>query len=120
MPGRVEGHSIQGIRAFVGHSFLEQDRNLSRSFTDHFETLSKSSSGGFTWDHAEEAAALPLSQKVLEKVEGKNLFIGICTRKERVFDATKVTTNWFGCRKFDEEDFHGRRLIGSSRKLDSR
>lgn len=96
---------MQGIKAFVGHSFLEEDKLLVRAFTDHFDTLRKSYGGGFAWDHAEEAEALPLSQKVLAKIEGKNLFIGICTRKEQIFDRSKLKTSWYGRRTLVDEKF---------------
>jgi tetratricopeptide (TPR) repeat protein len=33
-------------------------------------------------DHAEEAEATPLSEKVLAKIQDKNVFIGICTKSE--------------------------------------
>jgi tetratricopeptide (TPR) repeat protein len=78
------------LRAFVGHSFLKADENVVRAFLDHFRTLEKAGID-FSWDHAEEAEALPLSNKVLAKVEGKNVFIGICTRKEYAIDDSKLT-----------------------------
>jgi tetratricopeptide (TPR) repeat protein len=67
--------------AFVGHSFSEQDKDLVRIFCEHFDNLEKAHLN-FTWDHAVEAEPAPLSQKVLAKIEGKNVFIGICTRHE--------------------------------------
>jgi tetratricopeptide (TPR) repeat protein len=38
----------------------------------------------FEWDHAKAAESKEVSQKVLAKIAGKNLFIGICTKKEQV------------------------------------
>jgi tetratricopeptide (TPR) repeat protein len=99
------GQRMQGIKAFVGHSFVDEDKLLIRAFTDHFDTLSKSHGGGFVWDHAEEAEALPLSQKVLAKIEGKNLFVGICTRKEQIFDRSKAKIGLFGSQTFTDQDF---------------
>jgi hypothetical protein len=72
---------MQGLRAFVGHSFVEHDKALVRVFCDHFDNLAKAHRG-FSWDHAIEAEPSPLSDKVLAKIEGKNLFIGICTKNE--------------------------------------
>jgi hypothetical protein len=72
---------MMGIKAFVGHSFNEADKELVRTFLDHFRALSKANAG-FTWDHAEEAEAAPLSEKVLAKIQDKNVFIGVCTRSE--------------------------------------
>jgi phosphoglycolate phosphatase-like HAD superfamily hydrolase len=70
-----------GIKAFVAHSFNEADKELVRTFLDHFRALSKANPG-FAWDHAEEAEATPLSEKVLAKIQDKNVFIGICTKSE--------------------------------------
>jgi tetratricopeptide (TPR) repeat protein len=44
-----------------------------------------------TWDHAEEADLKTLSEKVLSKIEGKNVFIGICTRRELAVEQTKLS-----------------------------
>jgi hypothetical protein len=68
------------LRAFVGHSFLKVDEEVVRAFLEHFNTLEKAGIG-FTWDHAEEAQALPLSTKVPEKIEGKTVFIGNLYKK---------------------------------------
>jgi len=78
------------LRAFVGHSFLRADADLIRAFLDHFRTLERAGIG-FTWEHAEEAEALALSEKVLRKIEDKNVFIGICTRKEYATDGSNIT-----------------------------
>ncbi len=67
------------IRAFVGHSFNDEDLNLVRTFTDYFDSLKNTSD--FEWDHAEKAEAMALSEKVKKKMDRKNLFIGILTRK---------------------------------------
>jgi hypothetical protein len=67
---------MQDVQAFVGHSFRPEDRALIQVFIDHFRTLAHSYPG-FSWDHAEKAEAVPLAQKVLEKIDGKNVFIGL-------------------------------------------
>jgi hypothetical protein len=82
------------LRAFVGHSFSEVDANIVRTFLDHFRTLEKNKDIGFTWEHAEEAEARLLSTKVLAKIEGKNVFIGICTRKEYAIDDSRLKRIW--------------------------
>jgi hypothetical protein len=69
---------MQDIRAFVGHSFSPGDKDLIQVFIDHFRTLADAYPG-FSWDHAEKAEPAPLSQKVLEKIGGKNVFMA-CTR----------------------------------------
>ena len=75
---------MENINAFVGHSFDDSDKEIVRIFIDYFTTLSKSTGLNFLWDHAEEAQTMAISQKVKDKIIGKNLFIGIFTKKERV------------------------------------
>src|SRR5713101_536165 len=69
------------IKAFIAHSFNLEDKELIQLFVDHFNSL-ESSFPGFSWDHAQEAEPASVSGKVLTKIEGKNVFIGICTRSE--------------------------------------
>lgn len=71
------------LAAFVGHSFSEQDKQVVREFLDFFDRVAKMGIG-FSWEHAEPAAPEVLSRKVLRLLEGKNIFIGICTAKEHV------------------------------------
>ena len=78
---------MENINAFVGHSFDDSDKEIVRIFIDYFTTLSKSTGLNFLWDHAEEAQTMAISQKVKDKIIGKNLFIGIFTKKERVIKA---------------------------------
>ena len=54
--------NMAGVRAFVGHSFLEQDAQLVRRFTDCFDTL-KQGSFDFDWTHALEARPDEISAK---------------------------------------------------------
>ena len=49
----------------------------------------------FTWDHAEWAEPKLLSTKVKEKMEGKNLFIGICTAKEYTTDLFSLKRGFY-------------------------
>ncbi len=70
------------IKAFVGHSFDEGDESVVRSFLEYFDEAQKLGLG-FTWDHARAAETKDLADKVLSKIKDKNLFIAICTRKER-------------------------------------
>src|SRR5947209_13601923 len=74
---------MRAVRAFVGHSFGEADKEVVRAFTDHFENLEKANAN-FSWDHAEDAEPTTLSEKVLTKIQDKNVFLGICTKHERV------------------------------------
>jgi tetratricopeptide (TPR) repeat protein len=86
---------MTGIRAFVGHSFLAQDEALVRTFTDYFNTL-KRGALEFDWDHATEARPEEVSAKVLELIEDKNVFIGICTRNERAIKDSKLSARLLG------------------------
>jgi hypothetical protein len=83
-----------GIKAFVGHSFTDEDHDVVRTFLDHFRTLARANAG-FTWDHAEEAEPKPLSEKVLTKIQDKNVFIGICTRREYAVAQENLTHSYF-------------------------
>lgn len=78
-----EGVEMKEIRAFVGHSFSREDAYVVRQFLDHFDHIAQLHPT-FSWTHAEAATPQELAAKVLAQVEGKNVFIGICTRKERV------------------------------------
>lgn len=75
---------MEKINAFVGHSFEDGDKEVTRVFLDYFTTLSRFPGLNFSWEHAEEAQTIAISKKVKEKISGKNLFIGIFTKKERV------------------------------------
>ena len=71
------------IKAFVAHSFSEEDKALVGVFVEHFNSLA-GSLPGFSWDHAQQAEPESISRKVLSKIEDKNVFIGVCTRSEWV------------------------------------
>lgn len=85
---------MENINAFVGHSFDDSDKEIVRVFNDYFTTLSKSAGLNFSWDHAEEAQTMAISKKVKEKITGKNLFIGIFTKKERVIKDHLLVKGW--------------------------
>lgn len=80
------------LRAFVGHSFNEADKRLVQTFLDYFESLGEILPD-FSWKHAEHAEPTVLADKVMRLLEGKNLFIGICTKNEQVVisDARKIS-----------------------------
>ena len=68
------------LKAFIGHSFDDDDEQIVRKFLDYFDSLKDM---GFAWDHVKKAKAKKLSEQVNEKMEGKDLFIGIFTLKIR-------------------------------------
>lgn len=85
---------MQGIKAFVGHSFGEDDKEIVGKFLDQFRILAKTYPG-FTWDHAEDADLKTLSEKVLAKIQDKNVFIGICTKRELAVERSSLATSAF-------------------------
>lgn len=58
-------------------------------------------------DHAEPAEPKSLAEKVMSKIEGKNTFIGICTKRERTIDDSLLTPvrRQPAFRKAKESDF---------------
>lgn len=84
------------VKAFVGYSFDEQDESVVsvvRKFLDYFNTLSEM--GLLEWDHAKKVEAKAVSEKVKEKMEGKNVFIGIFTAKYMQVHPSKLKENTF-------------------------
>jgi hypothetical protein len=77
------------LKAFIGHSFTDDDKYVVRQFLDYFDCI-KNMGIGFSWEHAEPAEPKILSEKVLKLMENKNLFIGICTVKERAINPDKL------------------------------
>lgn len=71
------------IRAFIGHSFDTNDQILIDIFLKYFNQI-KDLGIGFTWDHAQAAEPIELTKKVISLIQGKNLFVGICTKREFV------------------------------------
>ena len=82
---------MKSIKAFVAHSFEERDEIVVRAFLDYFDSLKETA--GLTWDHAERAESQFISQKVKDKMEGKNLFIGIFTAKDYRIEQNKLKTS---------------------------
>lgn len=68
------------IRAFVGHSFTDDDSDVVRRFLDYFDVVSRMVPQ-FSWVHAEAAEPKQLAEKVLSLMSDRNVFIGICTKR---------------------------------------
>jgi hypothetical protein len=82
------------IRAFVGHSFSEEDIEVVRKFLKYFSEVS-ALYPAFTWHNAEDAEPRLLSAKVLSLISECNAFIGICTRKEyAIFPRVLTAGGW--------------------------
>ncbi len=71
------------IRAFVGHSFTDDDAEVVGKFLKYFDQISNLDPT-FSWKHAEPAEPKMLAEKVMALLSDSNVFIGICTKKERV------------------------------------
>lgn len=71
------------VRAFVGHSFTEEDEAVVGKFLKFFDQIERNNPD-FSWTHAEPAEPKLLAEKVLSLIEDRTVFIGICTRKEHV------------------------------------
>jgi tetratricopeptide (TPR) repeat protein len=77
------------IKAFVGHSFSDDDRDVVGAFLKIFDQI-HDLHPSFSWVHAEPAQPLEIAEKVLALIQDKNLFIGICTKKERAIPEDKL------------------------------
>lgn len=81
---------MTSLKAFIGHSFTADDETVVRSFLKYFDQIAGFNIG-FEWEHAESAEPRDLAEKVLRLMEGKNLFIGICTKKEATISVDKLS-----------------------------
>ena len=73
------------LNAFVGHSFARDDHEVIEPFLKFLNQV-KDMGIGFTWESAEPAEPKELADKVMSLIKDKNLFIGICTRKEATIE----------------------------------
>ena len=80
---------MEQIRAFVGHSFTQEDEQLVQKLLKFLTTISHTLPN-FSWEHAQGPEPRGIDEKVLDLFSGKSLFIGICTQKERVVAATEA------------------------------
>jgi tetratricopeptide (TPR) repeat protein len=71
---------IKNVKAFVGHSFNEMDKQLIDKFLEYFNSLKSI----LEWNHAKETEPKGLSTKVKDVMKDKDVFIGIFTRKHQV------------------------------------
>ncbi|MGN6655753.1 MAG: hypothetical protein ACTHJ9_10485 [Rhodanobacter sp.] len=83
---------MKSLRAFVGHSFTAEDEDVVRRFLTYFDAIQEINPE-FSWEHAEHSEPSAIDEKVLRFFEGKNIFIGICTRKELVLQPAQVMGN---------------------------
>lgn len=92
------------IRAFVGHSFLQEDGPLIQAFLKYFNQVKKIDPR-FSWDHAESAEPIDVPEKVLRLFSDRTLFVGICTKNERVIKNNLLKKSlWYPRRLFAIEN----------------
>src|SRR5947208_17009320 len=73
------------LRAFVGRSFLEGDKQIWYDLRDLLDTLRPI---GFVYEDAKEAQVRPVSEKVRELVQRNEIYIGVLTRRYPIADET--------------------------------
>lgn len=83
------------VRAFVGHSFSSNDSIVVGKFEKYLNQIALLHPN-FFWQHAELAEPIVIDEKVLRLFDDKELFIGICTRKERVINPDVLSPSRFG------------------------
>lgn len=76
------------IKAFLGHSFEDADKKTVDIFKEYLNSLKKTMP--FEWEDAQEKEVRTLSEKVKRKMAGKNLFIGIFTKKHIEIEENKL------------------------------
>jgi tetratricopeptide (TPR) repeat protein len=71
------------IKAFVGHSFAGEDESAVTAILNILRRVAELHPS-FVWEDAAHPEPKGVDSKVLQRFEGKNLFIAICTKKERI------------------------------------
>jgi tetratricopeptide (TPR) repeat protein len=93
------------LNAFVGHSFVSEDHDVVEAFLKFLNQV-KSMGIGFSWESAEPAEPKELAAKVKGLIQDKNLFIGICTRKEAAIEATRLSKSTFNRKLLKAKEEH--------------
>lgn len=92
------------IQAFVGHSFTEDDEVVVGKFLKYLNQVTELHPN-FSWAHAESAEPRVIDAKVLSLFDSKNLFIAICTKKERVIEPRALKNSLLNRLSAKGEDF---------------
>jgi len=82
------------IKAFLGHSFTDDDRELVGKVTE-FLDAQKVGHPEFEWVHATQAKPMSVADKVLPLIRESDIFIGLCTRKERFISPGDLWSSWW-------------------------
>jgi tetratricopeptide (TPR) repeat protein len=96
---------MTNIRAFVGHSFTDDDAQVVERFLKIFEQI-KAALPSFEWIHARQAEPAELAQKVMKLIADCNVFIAICTKKERVVRPDFISRRMFSSTSYVVQDDH--------------
>lgn len=67
------------VSAFIGRSFKKEDEPLWGEISKFLDSLKKV---GFEWEDADEGQTRPISDKVKEKIERNDMFIGILLKRD--------------------------------------
>jgi tetratricopeptide (TPR) repeat protein len=97
---------MEDIKAFVGHSFTENDAKVVRAILNCLDRVAELHPR-FSWKNAEHPEPSLVDHKVLALFADKNLFIGICTRKEKVIAPDALAQPWYNKEKriANDDDF---------------
>jgi hypothetical protein len=93
------------LRAFVGHSFAPEDHQVIDVFLRFLNQI-KGMGIDFTWETAEPAEPKEVAEKVLRLIRGKNLFIGICTKREAAIAPGNLVKGRFIKNRFKTNQEH--------------
>ena len=72
------------LSAFVGRSFLDDDKNVWNDLRDIFDSLK---SIGFEYEDGKEGQIRPISEKVQEIILRHEIYIGVLTKRYPIWQA---------------------------------
>ena len=85
---------MEEIRAFVGHSFNQDDAEVVGCFLKYFTQLSNSHPK-FSWEHAEGAEPKIVAEKVMSLIANKNVSLVFVQKKNASFSRRHLRSNFF-------------------------
>ena len=77
----MQDEPVIHLQAFVGRSFLDDDKRVWHELRDFLETLK---SLGFAYEDAKEAQLCPISEKVRLRIDRNHIYIGVLTRRHLI------------------------------------
>lgn len=75
------------LNAFVGRSFLDEDKSIWYELRDIFDSLKPM---GFDYEDAKEAQLRPISEKVKELIVRNEIYIGVLTRRYPIWEMPQL------------------------------